>query len=88
MMEEFEGILMGCRASILLARREAGKPTGIEEVVTIEEAALAAAYRITAFLGRMADPDGDAFAQGLGWESAPLLKDYLSRGLSDGGKAD
>ena len=88
MMEEFEGMLMGCRTSILLARREAGEPTGIEEVVMIEEAAMAAAYRITSFLGRMADPDGDAFAQGLGWESAPLLKDYLSHGLSGGGPAN
>ena len=39
MMEGLDGMLLACRASILLDRREAGEPTGIEEVVTIEEAA-------------------------------------------------
>ena len=88
MMEGLDGLLLGCRASILLARRETGEPTGIDEVETIEEAAMAAAYRITSFLGRMADPDGDVFAEELGWESAPLLKHYLSHGLSGGGPAN
>ena len=41
MMEGLDGLLLGCRASILLARREAGEPTGIDEVKTIEEAGLA-----------------------------------------------
>ena len=68
MMEGLDGMLLACRASILLDRRETGEPTGIEEAAIIEEAALAAASRITAFLGRMADPDGDEFARGLGLE--------------------
>ena len=79
-----DGLLLGCRVSILLARREAGEPTGtddMDELVALEEAALGKATRITAFLGRMADPDGDAFAQGLGWESAAYLKYYLDHGL-------
>ena len=83
MMEGLDGMLLACRASILLDRREAGEPTGIEETAIIEEDALAAAYRIMAFLGRMADPDGDEFARGLGWKSARLLKFYLDHGHPD-----
>ena len=82
MMEGFEAFLQTCRVSVMMARAQADEPTGIDDVVAMEEAALETAMRISAFLGRMADPDGDAFAQGLGWESAPLLKDYLSHGLS------
>lgn len=81
-LEALEGLQLGCRVKVLMLRRDAGEPTGIEDVVEIEREALEAALRITTFLGRMADADGDAFAQGLGWESAALLKEFLNNGLT------
>ena len=70
------------RASLLLDRLQAAHETGPEITHHVKLAAYAKTTLVRDFLSDLASPDGDAFAQKLGWASADALKRFVFDGMA------
>ena len=68
------------RASLLLDRQNAADVTGPEIAHHVKLAAYAKTVFVRDFLGNLASPEGDVFAQKLGWPSADALKRFVFKG--------
>ena len=70
------------RASLLLDRLHAAHETGPKIAHHVKLAAYAKTTFVCDFLSNLSSPDGDAFAQKLGWASADALKRFVFDGIA------
>ena len=70
------------RASLLLDRLHEAHETGPEIADHVKLAAYAKTTFVRDFLSNLSSPDGDAFAQKLGWASADALKRFVFDGMA------
>ena len=70
------------RATVLLSRADAYKPTGPDAAQEMKLAALAAVERLDELLLNLVGSRRDAYAQDMGWPSADALLQFLFDGTA------